>query len=106
MSRSSRKTKPTENFNVIGDLTKIKLTKEERAPKRKAEKAKYSKLPIDKSAPISKYRRRTANARERDRMREINDAFDALKASTMLYNLSKHVVLCGAQKVELSLSLG
>lgn len=32
-----------------------------------------------KSAPLSKYRRKTANARERSRMREINDAFEALR---------------------------
>lgn len=32
-----------------------------------------------KSLPLSKYRRKTANARERSRMREINDAFEALR---------------------------
>lgn len=32
-----------------------------------------------KSAPLSKYRRKTANARERSRMREINDAFESLR---------------------------
>lgn len=32
-----------------------------------------------KSAPLSKYRRKTANARERSRMREINEAFEALR---------------------------
>lgn len=30
-------------------------------------------------APLSKYRRKTANARERSRMREINQAFEALR---------------------------
>lgn len=33
----------------------------------------------EKSAPLSKYRRKTANARERSRMREINEAFEALR---------------------------
>ncbi|XP_066145040.1 helix-loop-helix protein delilah-like [Euwallacea fornicatus] len=32
-----------------------------------------------KSAPLSKYRRKTANARERCRMKEINTAFEALR---------------------------
>lgn len=32
-----------------------------------------------KSLPLSKYRRKTANARERYRMREINEAFEALR---------------------------
>ncbi|KAL1506590.1 hypothetical protein ABEB36_005921 [Hypothenemus hampei] len=32
-----------------------------------------------KSAPLSKYRRKTANARERTRMKEINQAFEALR---------------------------
>ncbi|CAG9771662.1 unnamed protein product [Ceutorhynchus assimilis] len=32
-----------------------------------------------KSAPLSKYRRKTANARERNRMREINEAFETLR---------------------------
>lgn len=32
-----------------------------------------------KSPPLSKYRRKTANARERNRMREINQAFEALR---------------------------
>ncbi|XP_023028060.2 uncharacterized protein isoform X1 [Leptinotarsa decemlineata] len=32
-----------------------------------------------KAAPLSKYRRKTANARERGRMREINQAFETLR---------------------------
>ena len=32
-----------------------------------------------KAVPLSKYRRKTANARERSRMREINEAFDSLR---------------------------
>uniref|UniRef100_T1HCE8 BHLH domain-containing protein n=2 Tax=Rhodnius prolixus TaxID=13249 RepID=T1HCE8_RHOPR len=35
--------------------------------------------PKSKPAPLSKYRRKTANARERSRMREINEAFDSLR---------------------------
>lgn len=36
--------------------------------------------PKQKPAPLSKYRRKTANARERNRMREINQAFEALRS--------------------------
>lgn len=35
--------------------------------------------PKQKPAPLSKYRRKTANARERNRMREINQAFETLR---------------------------
>lgn len=35
--------------------------------------------PKPKAAPLSKYRRKTANARERTRMREINSAFENLR---------------------------
>ncbi|XP_044254679.1 helix-loop-helix protein delilah-like [Tribolium madens] len=35
--------------------------------------------PKQKPAPLSKYRRKNANARERSRMREINQAFEALR---------------------------
>lgn len=39
-----------------------------------------SHKPKQKPAPLSKYRRKTANARERNRMREINQAFEALRS--------------------------
>ncbi|CAG0880449.1 unnamed protein product [Cyprideis torosa] len=48
-----------------------KEKRERRAPPSTSSKSK--------SATMSKYRRKTANARERDRMKEINDAFDALR---------------------------
>ncbi|XP_022900932.1 helix-loop-helix protein delilah-like [Onthophagus taurus] len=41
-------------------------------------KVKQTK-PKQKPAPLSKYRRKTANARERSRMREINQAFETLR---------------------------
>ncbi|KAJ8956185.1 hypothetical protein NQ318_020737 [Aromia moschata] len=46
---------------------------EDDAPKSRSSKAKQ------KAAPLSKYRRKTANARERSRMREINQAFETLR---------------------------
>lgn len=45
-------------------------TKEKKDPKNK---------PKTKAAPLSKYRRKTANARERTRMKEINSAFETLR---------------------------
>lgn len=42
-------------------------------------KTTKSHKPKQKPAPLSKYRRKTANARERNRMREINQAFEALR---------------------------
>lgn len=42
-------------------------------------KPSKSHKPKQKAAPLSKYRRKTANARERNRMREINQAFEALR---------------------------
>ncbi|KAI5700171.1 helix-loop-helix protein delilah [Diaphorina citri] len=40
---------------------------------------KVKKKPKQKPPPLSKYRRKTANARERHRMKEINDAFETLR---------------------------
>ncbi|XP_013794349.1 twist-related protein-like [Limulus polyphemus] len=46
------------------------------------EKQRYTKKvpkPRQKPPPLSKYRRKTANARERSRMNEMNEAFDKLR---------------------------
>ena len=48
------------------------VTVSEKIPKEK---------PKQRAAPLSKYRRKTANARERTRMREINSAFENLRQS-------------------------
>lgn len=42
-------------------------------------RCRTKKKPKQKSVPLSKYRRKTANARERFRMREINEAFETLR---------------------------
>ncbi|KAG8292309.1 hypothetical protein J6590_043562 [Homalodisca vitripennis] len=49
---------------------------------------KARRKPKQKSVPLSKYRRKTANARERFRMREINQAFEALRRAIPHLNSS------------------
>lgn len=51
-------------------------------------RSKYKVKVKQKPAPLSKYRRKSANARERCRMREINEGFEALRR--VLPNLSSN----------------
>ncbi|QQP41599.1 Protein atonal -like protein 7Alike, partial [Caligus rogercresseyi] len=54
---------------------RIEVESKVKAPKPE----KRTPKPRSRPPPLSKYRRKTANARERDRMREINEAFEALQ---------------------------
>ncbi|KAH1019751.1 hypothetical protein HUJ04_009527 [Dendroctonus ponderosae] len=57
--------------NVLSDFEEIPLVH--------SKKCHSEKVAKPKSAPLSKYRRKTANARERTRMKEINQAFETLR---------------------------
>lgn len=48
-----------------------------------------TRKPRERPAPLSKYRRRTANARERQRMHEVNVAFERLKATIPHHRLKQ-----------------
>ena len=60
-------------------LRDVSLKKREEMEIRKNQPKKRGPKPRPKSAPMSKYRRKTANLRERLRMGEINVAFEKLR---------------------------
>ena len=60
-------------------LRDVSLKKREEVEIRKNQPKKRGPKPRPKSAPMSKYRRKTANLRERLRMGEINVAFEKLR---------------------------
>lgn len=74
-NNNNRNSKSDEKYG-LRPRTIIKRLQQERVrqdvlPKRQRTKSR--------PAPLSKYRRKTANARERHRMREINNAFESLR---------------------------
>lgn len=79
-----------EDYNSSTSLKEDKYTLRPRSVRRVTEhfskasdenqcKPEKSQKPKQKAPPLSKYRRKTANARERNRMREINQAFETLR---------------------------
>lgn len=65
--------------NVLPDFEEIPLIHPKSSNSRNTCNGGVVKASKSKSAPLSKYRRKTANARERTRMKEINQAFEALR---------------------------
>ena len=96
-SSSDNLNKPDSTKSATSDTSKTDVTFSETGrPVRKCRKASYTtdmditdvviikrsgRPPSCKSKqqPLSKYRRKTANTRERERMQEVNDAFDVLR---------------------------
>ncbi|XP_064106992.1 helix-loop-helix protein ngn-1-like [Macrobrachium nipponense] len=72
----NNKNSRTEEKYGLRPRTIIKRLQQERTRQQVPPKAVRSK---SRPAPLSKYRRKTANARERHRMKEINNAFDSLR---------------------------
>ncbi|XP_047495175.1 helix-loop-helix protein delilah-like [Penaeus chinensis] len=74
-SASSKGSKMEEKYG-LRPRTIIKRLQQERVRQEVPKKQSRTK---SRPAPLSKYRRKTANARERHRMREINNAFESLR---------------------------
>lgn len=70
-SGGSSRSKASINNSASDEFTALMTVKEKVAKEK----------PKQRAAPLSKYRRKTANARERTRMREINHAFETLRQS-------------------------
>lgn len=75
-SNSSNSNNRSEEKYGLRPRTIIKRLQQERTRQDVPKRPTKSK---SRPAPLSKYRRKTANARERHRMREINNAFESLR---------------------------
>ncbi|KAK8749576.1 hypothetical protein OTU49_015440 [Cherax quadricarinatus] len=72
---NNRNTRSRDNY-ALRPRTIIKRLQHEIIRKEVSKRSPRSK---SRPAPLSKYRRKTANARERHRMKEINNAFESLR---------------------------
>lgn len=82
-SRSSSSVDINQNNanNLCDELNSAALSAAVKKSLAKGAEKTPKEKPKQKAAPLSKYRRKTANARERTRMREINHAFENLRQS-------------------------
>ena len=83
------------------------MKKREEMEIRKTQPRKRGPKPRPKTAPMSKYRRRTANLRERLRMGEINVAFENLrdKLPNPMAQGVDHVIWTGRRMLKLVLNI-
>ena len=72
-SQSSRMTLSDKSRSLRRSSVQIRIETEDRRAKPKEKEKTHKKY------KLSKYRRRTENAKERERMRRFNEAFDNLK---------------------------
>ncbi|CAO1412819.1 unnamed protein product, partial [Diamesa serratosioi] len=84
--RGQRKSITNKQSKSISSINNNKGSKknglcDDYVPPSKANAKIPKEKPKQRAAPLSKYRRKTANARERTRMREINTAFESLRQS-------------------------
>ena len=85
-SSNSNSTNTRSSSSEVKNITKDKYKLREASIKkrievehRKKQPKKRGPKPRPKAQPMSKYRRKTANLRERQRMGEINTAFEKLR---------------------------
>lgn len=75
-NNNSEKTKKGDKYSLRPRSMRRRNADQEETISNKSRNGSKTK---QKPAPLSKYRRKTANARERSRMREINQAFETLR---------------------------
>ena len=74
-----------EKYSLRPRSIQNRIEVEKRRVEEKPKKGNAKPKPKSKPPPLSKYRRKTANARERDRMKDINAAFEQLQKSVPSY---------------------
>lgn len=79
LRRSSRKKKKLDDENASAEYNLRNITLVNRVQSERKRREPRQPKPKAKPPPLSKYRRKAANARERGRMVEINDAFEDLR---------------------------
>ncbi|XP_077548235.1 uncharacterized protein LOC144161452 [Haemaphysalis longicornis] len=80
--RPQRSCRHNPDYNLRPRSVQARIeTEQRRRQKQQHQSSRKEPKPKHKPPPLSKYRRKTANARERCRMQEINRAFEKLRAA-------------------------